>query len=179
MRTQKGFTLIELLVVIAIIGILATLVITQVAGAQVRARNSSAQSDVTESGKSIEVWKANTFADVVVIKNAANSAAAVPASNLNGTTPTSWPFTGTETAATSYGTSLSKSPSTSYTYGYATDAAGNNYCITFYFGISPNKFFIIAGNSKALGFAIAGQQTAFGVFKLYPDNTAFNFHFIV
>ena len=58
MQRRSGFTLIELLVVIAIIGILATLVITQLSGARVKARNSSAKSDITEAGKAVEVLKA-------------------------------------------------------------------------------------------------------------------------
>jgi len=126
----SAFTLIELLVVIAIIGILATLVITQVAGAQVRARNSSAQSDIAEMGKTVETWRTNTGGDYVVVKNANTTAGSIPASNVNATTLTSWPFTGTEAAGTSgtYGTSINKTPTSSYTYGYETDAAGSHYC---------------------------------------------------
>jgi type IV pilus assembly protein PilA len=131
LNRQKGFTLIELLVVIAIIGILATLVITQVASAQVRARNSSSQSDIAEAGKAVEVWKTTQSSDNVVIKNANTTAAAVPAVNLNASTVAgAWTtvFSGTEGAG-SYGTSITKTPSASYTYGYQTDTTGANYCI--------------------------------------------------
>jgi prepilin-type N-terminal cleavage/methylation domain-containing protein len=59
MHVKHGFTLIELLVVIAIIGPKA-LPITQLAGAQVRARNSNAKSDVTQIGKAIGVEQTNS-----------------------------------------------------------------------------------------------------------------------
>ena len=151
MRTQKGFTLIELLVVIAIIGILATLVITQVAGAQVRARNSNAQSDIAEAGKGVEQWKTNQQSDnayatanynatttsTVALNGAATPT--IPKVNINaaaangvGAIALSGLFTGTE-AATTYGTNIAKTPSGSYTYGYitagATTAAATSYCV--------------------------------------------------
>ena len=78
MRMRKGFTLIELLVVIAIIGILATLVITQVAGAQIRARNSTGKSDINQMGKAIELHKndsANTSGGTIAAADAAVSTA--------------------------------------------------------------------------------------------------------
>jgi len=59
MHRKHGFTLIELLVVIAIIGILATLVITQLSGARIKARNGNAKSDATEAGKAVEVFKSD------------------------------------------------------------------------------------------------------------------------
>jgi prepilin-type N-terminal cleavage/methylation domain-containing protein len=51
---NRAFTLIELLVVIAIIGILATLVITNLGSARVKARNSAVKSDVSQAGRAIE-----------------------------------------------------------------------------------------------------------------------------
>lgn len=50
---KKAFTLIELLVVIAIIGILATIVIINVAGARQKANDSSVLSSLTETQKAI------------------------------------------------------------------------------------------------------------------------------
>ena len=77
LNRRRGFTLIELLVVIAIIGILATLVVTQLASARVKARNSSAKSDVTEAGKAVEVYKndenagnSTIAADIAGVSNA-------------------------------------------------------------------------------------------------------------
>ena len=73
MHRRRGFTLIELLVVIAIIGILATLVVTQLGSARIKARNSSAKSDNTEGGKAIEVYKNDDAAAGNVIIGGANS----------------------------------------------------------------------------------------------------------
>jgi|GEM_PF-2453316 len=130
-KLATGFTLIELLVVIAIIAILATLVLTQIQSAQIRAKNTSAVSDITEAGKTVETWKVLNTSDVVVIRNSNTTAGAVPAANVVNRTVTSWPFTGTEASGTNgtYGTSISKTPSPSYTYGYQTNASGSSYCI--------------------------------------------------
>ncbi len=57
MLRRRGFTLIELLVVIAIIGILSTLVVTQLNSARIRARNSQAKNDISEMGKSADLFK--------------------------------------------------------------------------------------------------------------------------
>lgn len=56
-KKNHAFTLIELLVVIAIIGILSTVVISQIDGARTRARNSTAKGDVVTAGKAIEIYK--------------------------------------------------------------------------------------------------------------------------
>jgi prepilin-type N-terminal cleavage/methylation domain-containing protein len=52
-----GFTLIELLVVIAIIGILASIVTTQVQVGRIQARNSSAKTIVVKAAQGVEVYK--------------------------------------------------------------------------------------------------------------------------
>lgn len=67
MYRRLGFTLIELLVVVSIIGILATLVITQLGKAQSKARNSSIKSDVVAAGKAIETFRLDDTAGGRVI----------------------------------------------------------------------------------------------------------------
>jgi prepilin-type N-terminal cleavage/methylation domain-containing protein len=84
MYRKKGFTLIELLVVIAIIGILATLVITQLQSARVKARNSAAKSEVVEGGKAIEVFKDHELANERV---AGVGAAGGSVASITGSTP--------------------------------------------------------------------------------------------
>lgn len=134
MNRYKGFTLIELLVVIAIIGILATLVITQVAGAQVRARNSQAKSDITEMGKAVELYKnddSNGAGVVVALSGVATGSDFVATLSGVGTSPgvnTGTPtiptlFSGTQTwsgtaGAGRYGAGITKTPSNSHTFTY-------------------------------------------------------------
>ena len=52
-KNQTGFTIIELLIVIAIIGILATIVITNIVGGQEKARISKAESELQLIDKAI------------------------------------------------------------------------------------------------------------------------------
>lgn len=54
---NSGFTLIELLVVISIIGILATLLLANVAGVRERARDAQRKSDVNQIQKALEMYK--------------------------------------------------------------------------------------------------------------------------
>lgn len=53
---KKGFTLIELLVVIAIIGILATLIITNIQGVRERGRDLRRKSDLSSIQKSLRLY---------------------------------------------------------------------------------------------------------------------------
>jgi prepilin-type N-terminal cleavage/methylation domain-containing protein len=118
MQMRKGFTLIELLVVIAIIGILATLVITQVSGAQQKARNANAKSDVTQGGKAIELYKnddTNGTGNIVTV----SADATLTASTTGGGTPAiPTMFTGTFALGTTYAAGITKSPSSSHIYRY-------------------------------------------------------------
>ncbi len=67
MLRKRGFTLIELLVVIAIIGILATLVVTQLSQLRVRARNTQVKNYLTELDKAAGLFaQENNSADKVV-----------------------------------------------------------------------------------------------------------------
>jgi len=191
-RSFRGFTLIELLVVIAIIAILATLVLVQVESALVRSRNASAQSDVSEMGKTMEVYKSDQNLDNVIVETGAlvtmgaasgsiPSGTVVPIYNLNGTslcfgtavstgcTKLSTLFTGTEDA-THYGTSITKTPSTSYLYGYETDSTGANYCVATNSvnasGVSGTVGFIINdGSSVQAALALPAYPAAAGTGK--------------
>ena len=55
MKNKKGFTLIELLVVIAIIGLLASLALVALGGAQKKARNSKRMADIRTLQSAIEL----------------------------------------------------------------------------------------------------------------------------
>lgn len=140
MQRQRGFTLIELLVVIAIIGILATLVVTQLGSARVKARNSTAKSDITEAGKSIEAFRNDDAAGSYVVDAATATAATAAQSasgttavsaitgnvTLNNTTGTNFMaiFAGTQktTSPGTYALKLIKTPSGQYTYFYETSS---------------------------------------------------------
>jgi prepilin-type N-terminal cleavage/methylation domain-containing protein len=142
MRKLRGFTLIELLVVIAIIAILATLVITQLGSAQIKARNSSSRSDVTEACKSIELFKSDELnTGNAVSRNFAASGNASVNSSLNGACPATntfavasstnnpfcFLFNGTQSlTAFTYATKLTKTPSSAYTYTYGTNDSGSS-----------------------------------------------------
>ena len=159
MHRQQGFTLIELLVVIAIIGILATLVITQLGGATTKARNANAQSDVVEAGKAIQVFSNDDAAGGSVIST--NGAT----SQITLTVPAAMTyFSGTQsftTGSLSYGTAITKTPSAGkYTYAYiaatgtsgALSAANPSYTFctnTVAVGTTPASFFATtqAGNT--------------------------------
>jgi type IV pilus assembly protein PilA len=153
MHRKHGFTLIELLVVIAIIGILATLVITQLSGARVKARNGNAKSDLTEAGKAVEVFKSDdnsgekpinmgitaplatvagspTSATTTCTGGATSTSCLVSSLDYQGTSVNGFNlgFGGTQASATagsmSYGVKFNKTPGQGYYYYYMTpDAA--------------------------------------------------------
>jgi prepilin-type N-terminal cleavage/methylation domain-containing protein len=56
MKNQKGFTLVELLVVIAIIGLLASIVLTSLATARVKARDARRVADIKQLNTAIELY---------------------------------------------------------------------------------------------------------------------------
>jgi general secretion pathway protein G len=60
-RRQAGFTLIEIMVVIVIIGIMAALVVPNLAGRQDQAQVTAAKSDLRALGNALEMYKLDNF----------------------------------------------------------------------------------------------------------------------
>jgi prepilin-type N-terminal cleavage/methylation domain-containing protein len=163
MRRQHGFTLIELLVVIAIIGILATLVVTQLGTARNKAANTQAQNDVVQTSKGIELFKADdTNGSNYVIKAVAGAG-----DSLNATTGADWLtiFTGTLGTITAgslaapytYGTAVKKTSSNFYTYLYNTTGAVVGAAGTL---LSTDGNYVVSTNMNT---AVSGAPGAFWV----------------
>lgn len=76
-KRQSGFTIVELLIVIIIIGILAGLVVTQVLGANQKARDTERKTDLDAVTNQLEAYFAKTGGYPTL-------------DNLNDTTPTGW-----------------------------------------------------------------------------------------
>lgn len=60
-RVQRGFTLIEVMVVIVILGIMAALVVPNLAGRQDQAQVTAALSDLRALGNALEMYKLDNF----------------------------------------------------------------------------------------------------------------------
>ncbi|HSG88846.1 MAG TPA: type II secretion system major pseudopilin GspG [Pseudomonadales bacterium] len=60
-RRQSGFTLIEIMVVIVILGIMAALVVPNLAGRQDQAQVTAAKSDLRALGNALEMYKLDNF----------------------------------------------------------------------------------------------------------------------
>ncbi len=59
-KRQSGFTIVELLIVIIIIGILAGLVVTQILGANAKARDTERKTDLDSLSNQLEAYYAKT-----------------------------------------------------------------------------------------------------------------------
>lgn len=168
MHQKRGFTLIELLVVVAIIGILATLVITQLGNVRSKARNSSIKSDVVEAGKAIELFRNDEVAAERII-GAGNVADSVITLAMVAGVPTGTNFLatftgalGTTDAALTYPVRFVKTPTSSATYSYcptAVRAAVQSYVVD----TSGNYNYQFWSNGivgeSALGAAYIADQT--------------------
>ena len=145
MHKRQGFTLIELLVVIAIIGILATLVITQLGTARAKARISSAKSDIIEMGKSVESYRNDDQAADYVINNLTAKADTLDYAGaaITGTTALSTIFTTTASysgTTSTYGTLFPKTPGKGIFYSYFTGTAAATR------GLSTSKHYVVSTN---------------------------------
>ena len=113
MKFKKAFTLIELLVVIGIIGILAAVVISNLATAKAKGRDARRAADLKQMQQAMENYFEN---------------------NNSGTYPSAATW---NNDITPYLTTSPKDPlnSGNYTYGYST--TGTTYCIGATFELTP------------------------------------------
>lgn len=102
----RGFTLIELLVVMAIIGILAALVVVRIDHALARSRNSKAQSDLAEGGKTISAYLADNGVVLAAVNGSPGAGVAFGGSSQAATS-----FFGIEKAEAAAGPPPTSTPS--------------------------------------------------------------------
>lgn len=120
-NSKKGFTLIELLVVIAIIGLLAGLVLVNVAGIRERARDSQRKSDLNQIKNSLTMYH-NDYSDYPLTGAGGTLRVCNPASDIG------WGSAfvcGTMT----YMKLLPADPSPVNSYHYAQMANGQDFCL--------------------------------------------------
>lgn len=120
-RKLAGFTLIELLVVIAIIAILATLIAVKLTGAQGKAHDSKAKSDVSNLSQSIIRFSTNDTTDGYLITNPIGIHGDTLHSPKTVNDHLQDLFTGTlssDPAHYSYDTTLNTTTGSGYTYDY-------------------------------------------------------------
>lgn len=117
MRNNRGFSLIELLVVIAIIGLLTSVAMASFSQVQQRGRDARRIQDVQAISKAIALYDVNMGAFPI----------SVAPTILNGTDAISLALVNAGTIP-----AVPRDPaSPTYDYTYESNAAGNNYVITF------------------------------------------------
>lgn len=110
---RAGFTLIELLVVIAIIGILTTLIMTNLSGARERARDARRKSDLRAVQQSLRLY----YNDNQSFPLTADFPAAGASFNSGGATPTVY--------LSSVPADPSSTAASTVEYGYLSQAGAN------------------------------------------------------
>jgi len=116
-NNQSGFTLIELLVVLAIIGVLAVLILTNLATARAKARDAQRKSDTKQLATALEVWSEDNGA---IYPDAdgnvgTTDVVAIPGSTLEGTLVT--------TPGGKYIKKMPIDPKTNQNYLYGSDGS--------------------------------------------------------
>jgi prepilin-type N-terminal cleavage/methylation domain-containing protein len=156
MHQKRGFTLIELLVVIAIIAILATVVLSNLTGLRVKARNASTKSDVTEAGKTIEVYKNDDQSSERVIGVTAAGVSITSTATAGGVVPfsSSTAVYAAGTATNRYAIKIEKTPGTGYTYKYTT--------VT----IPATTYDMVTGSYTFCGNIVAGGGDVVGIYSV-------------
>lgn len=113
---SKAFTLIELLVVITIIGILAAVVVASLQGAETKAQNAHAQSDLSAMGTAISLFEVDNNNQLIRALNSSSSGGDTLTASTTTTSFTQL-FSGSDPY---FLAKVTSTPSKAYTYTYET-----------------------------------------------------------